>query len=206
MGVGEPSRSHRRHWSPFRRRTLCHARRCGEVRGAPPRRRPRGRISSVAPSGEYTAAAYRGIVRPTRTAADWAVIVSQPPYALEPTPFRFPALASLAGRAPLGGEREIALATYLAARLAHDALAEREIAQEIRAERAANAKTWLSTLALPPSTRAALAALMDASGTSGNGVAPAIRGVLEATTNRLDRASRTELERLAQTFELPGSS
>jgi hypothetical protein len=134
------------------------------------------------------------------------VIVSQPPYALEPTPFRFPALASLAGRAPLGGEREIALATYLAARLAHDALAEREIAQEIRAERAANAKSWLSTLALPPSTRAALAALMDASGTSGNGVAPAIRAVLEATTNRLDRASRTELERLAQTFELPGSS
>ena len=134
------------------------------------------------------------------------MIVSQPPYALEPTSFRFPALASLAGRAPLGGEREIALATYLAARLAHDALAEREIALEIRAERAASAKTWLSTLALPTATRAALAALMDASGTSGNGVAPAIRGVLEATTNRLDRATRTELERLAETFELPRSS
>jgi len=140
-------------------------------------------------------------VRPARSAADWLVIVSQPPYALEPTPFRFPALASLAGRAPLGGEREIALATYLAARLAHDALAEREIAQEIRAERATSAKTWLSTLALPAPTRTALAALMEASGTNGNGVASAIRGVLTATTNRLDRASRAELERLAVAFE-----
>ena len=140
-------------------------------------------------------------MRPARSAADWRVIVSQPPYALEPTPFRFRALASLAGRAPLGGEREIALATYLAARLAHDALAEREITQEIRAERAASAKTWLSTLSLPAATRAALAALMDASGTRGNGVAPAIRGVLTATTNRLDRASRAELEGLAATFE-----
>jgi len=140
-------------------------------------------------------------VRPARSAADWLVIVSQPPYALEPTPFRFPALASLAGRAPLGGEREIALATYLAARLAHDALAEREIIQEIRAERAASAKTWLSTLALPAATRSALAALMEASGTNGNGVAAAIRGVLTATTNRLDRASRAELEGLATSFE-----
>jgi len=140
-------------------------------------------------------------VRPARSAADWLVIVSQPPYALEPTPFRFPALASLAGRAPLGGEREIALATYLAARLAHDALAEREIIQEIRAQRAASAKTWLSTLALPAATRSALAALMEASGTNGNGVAAAIRGVLTATTNRLDRASRAELEGLATSFE-----
>jgi hypothetical protein len=129
------------------------------------------------------------------------VIVSQPPYALSPTPFRFPALASLAGRAALGGDREIALATYLAARLAHDSLADRGIAQEIRAERAASAKTWLSTLSLPAPTRSALSTLLDASGTDGNGVATAIRGVIAATTNRLDRASRTELERLAETFE-----
>jgi hypothetical protein len=140
-------------------------------------------------------------VRPARGAADWAVIVSQPPYALEPTPFRFPALASLAGRAPIGGEREVAMATYLAARLAHDSHAHRGLTPEIRAERAASAKTWLSTLSLPASTRAALAALMEASGTDGRGLAPAIRTVITATTNRLDRASRTELERLAESFE-----
>jgi hypothetical protein len=143
-------------------------------------------------------------VRPARSAADSAVIVSQPPYALEPVPFRFPALASLAGRAPIGGDREIALATYLAARLAHDSLPERGLTPEIRAERAASAKTWLATLSLPAPTRAALAALMDASGT-GNGIAPAIRAVLAGTSNRLDRASRTELERLADSFE-PRSS
>lgn len=129
------------------------------------------------------------------------VIVQQPPYALEPTPFRFPALASLAGRAPIGGEREVALATYLAARLAHDAHADRGLTTEIRAERAASAKTWLSTLSLPASTRSALAGLMDASGTDGNGLATAVRAVITATTNRLDRASRSELERLAESFE-----
>ena len=140
-------------------------------------------------------------MRPARSAADWAVIVSQPPYALEPTPFRFPALASLAGRAPIGGEREVALATYLAARLAHDSHASRGLSPEIRAERAASAKTWLSTLSLPAATRTALSALMDASGAEGGRLAPAIRAVITATTNRLDRASRTELERLAESFE-----
>ena len=43
------------------------------------------------------------------------------------------------------------------------------------------------------------------SGANGNGVAPAIRGVLTATTNRLDRASRTELEQLAISFERASS-
>ena len=129
------------------------------------------------------------------------MIVSQPPYALEPTPFRFPALASLAGRAPIGGEREVALATYLAARLAHDAHAHRGLTPEIRSERAASAKTWLSTLSLPASMRAALASLIEASGADGNGVATAVRAVITATTNRLDRASRAELERLAESFE-----
>jgi hypothetical protein len=140
-------------------------------------------------------------VRRTLSAADWAVLVSQPPFALEPTPFRFAALASLAGRAPIGGEREVALATYLAARLAHDSLADRGISLEIRADRAASAKNWLSTLSLPASTRSALAALMEASGTDRNGVGPALRAVMAATTNRLDRASRNELERLAALFE-----
>jgi hypothetical protein len=134
------------------------------------------------------------------------VIVPQPPYALEPTPFRFPALASLAGRASLGGDREVVLATYLAARLAHDALPHRELTLELRAERAASAKTWLATLALPATTRSAIVALIEASGGDSAAVAPAIRGVLGATTNRLDRASRAELERLADQFETNASS
>ena len=40
------------------------------------------------------------------------------PYALEPLRFPFPALAALAGRLPLGGGREVALAALMTARLA----------------------------------------------------------------------------------------
>ena len=137
------------------------------------------------------------------SAADWAVIPTQPPYALAPTPFRFPALASLAGRAPLGGDREVVRATYLAARLAHDALADRGIAQPVRAERAVHAKSWLATLSLPASIRPALAKLMDASGGDGKAVGAALRAVIGATSSRLDPPGRAELNRLAETFERP---
>ena len=134
--------------------------------------------------------------------ADWTVIVSQPPYALAPTPFRFPALASLAGRAPLGGDREIVLATYLAVRLAHDALAERGISQTVRAERAVSAKNWMATLSLPATVRAALARVVEASGADdAGGIAPALLAAIAATSARLDQASRLELSRLAERFE-----
>ena len=134
--------------------------------------------------------------------ADWSVIVSQPPYALAPTPFRFPALASLAGRAPLGGDREIALATYLAMRLAHDALNERGLSQSVRAERAVSAKNWMATLSLPAAVRAALARVVEASGgDDAGGIAPALRAAIAATSARLDQASRLELTRLAEKFE-----
>ena len=128
------------------------------------------------------------------------MIVSQPPYALAPIPFRFPALASLAGRAALGGDREVVLATYLAARLAHDALADRGITQPLRAERAVNAKSWLATLSLPASIRAALVGLIEASAADTNGIEAALRAVIAATSSRLDRAARSELDQLAPTF------
>jgi hypothetical protein len=134
------------------------------------------------------------------------VIVSQPPYALAPIPFRFPALASLAGRAALGGDREVALATYLAARLAHDALADRGLSQPIRAERAVGAKSWLATLSLPAAIRTPLARLVEASGDDERAVAPALRAVIAAATSRLDQASRLELNRLLETLERAGVS
>ena len=135
------------------------------------------------------------------SAADCAVIVSQPPYALASTPFRFPALASLAGRASLGGDREVVLATYLAARLAHDALADRGLSQAVRAERAVSAKSWLATYSLPAAIRTALARLVEASGGDALGVAAALRAAIAATSSRLDQASRVELNRLAEAFE-----
>ena len=123
--------------------------------------------------------------------------VPNPPYAVEPTTFRFAALAFLAGRSALGGQREVALATYLAARLAHDTHPERGVSHEARAERAAHAKNWLSTLVLPPNVRAALAQLVDASTGEPMEAATAVGEVVRATESFLDARARAELEQLA---------
>ena len=48
------------------------------------------------------------------------VPVTLPPYALTAPVFRFRHLAALAGRAPIGGAREVALACFVAARLVSD--------------------------------------------------------------------------------------
>jgi hypothetical protein len=122
--------------------------------------------------------------------------VPNPPYAVEPTSFRFAALAFLAGRSALGGQREVALATYLAARLAHDTHPERGVSHETRADRAAHAKNWLSTLVLPPNVRAALARLVDASIGEPIEAATAVGEVLRTTESFLDARARAELEQL----------
>jgi hypothetical protein len=130
------------------------------------------------------------------------VIVPNPPYSLAPTTFRFPALASLAGRAPLGGQREVALATYVAARLAHDALPERELADALRAERVTGAKAWLANLTLPASVRPALVRLVEASGLGQTQTAEAWDGVIAVTANLLDAKARLELDQLAAALSL----
>src|SRR3954465_7167797 len=63
---------------------------------------------------------------------------NQPPYAVPSTEFRFPALAALAGRAQLGGDREVALALYVAARLAQDCRGASALSDSSRAERASS--------------------------------------------------------------------
>src|SRR6185295_16617196 len=92
--------------------------------------------------------------------------VNLPPYAVPPTEFRFPALAALAGRAQLGGDREVALAVYLAARLVQDSVGPACVSDPLRAERAANAKTWVSSFALPASVRPSITHLIES--TSGD--------------------------------------
>jgi hypothetical protein len=124
------------------------------------------------------------------------VLLSAPPYALAPTSFRFPALATLAGRAPLGGQREVVLAAYVIARLAHDTLAERGVSAETRADRAVHARTWLATLALPAGARAALQRSIEASATHSQGAGEAMSSVISAIDSFLDPASRLELTQL----------
>src|SRR5204863_7354540 len=55
-----------------------------------------------------------------RGRSDSRVPVMLPPYALSAPVFKFRHLATLAGRAPIGGAREVALACFVAARLASD--------------------------------------------------------------------------------------
>ena len=123
-----------------------------------------------------------------------------PPYGLIAPTFRFRALASLAGRAALGGPREVALGVYLAARLVQDALSGQAVFEAARASRAAGARVWLATLALPAHVRTTLAQLIDASLEDALGMHAALAGVIGSTASYLDGAARSELERLAQTI------
>jgi len=102
---------------------------------------------------------------------------------------------------PLGGQREVALATYLAARLAHDCLPERGLSAAVRAERVTGAKTWLSTLTLPAPIRPALARLVESTSGNGSQTAEALRAVITLTANVLDTRARLELDQLAVTLE-----
>ena len=105
----------------------------------------------------------------------------------------------LAGRAQLGGTREVAMAAYIIARLVDDARQPMALADATRKARAAAAKTWLASLALPAAIRAAFASLVEATGGDRSGLHPALAGVMEVTRGQLDGAARVELEALLQT-------
>lgn len=121
-----------------------------------------------------------------------------PPYALATPTFRFRALASLAGRAPLGGGREVALATYLVARLVDDCRQVKALAPEMRAARSSAARSWLANTALPAPVRAPLARLAEATEVEVPELASALDAVITATAPYLDGSARLELERLAR--------
>ncbi len=118
------------------------------------------------------------------------------------TPFRFPALAALAGRGQIGGDREVALAAFATARLVSGVLPPNALAAPARLARATAARHWLSALTLPAAMRAPFARLADA---TGNGDLPAVqtalRAVIDAAQRGLDAPSRAELERLLADLE-----
>lgn len=129
-------------------------------------------------------------------------MISSPPYGLAAVRFPCRALAARAGRAPLGGEREAALACWLAARLAIAFLPPFPVDQPLRATRAAAARVWLAGSTLQAATRAALSRLVDASGgDSPPAAAAAIRRVIGAASAQLDAASVAELGRIADALE-----
>jgi len=125
----------------------------------------------------------------------------QPPYSLSVATFPFAALASLAGRSPLGGAREVALGCFVASRLA-TALLTRTLPTHVRTTRAAAARSWLASLNLPAPARAALGKAVEASGTDNRAAAAAaLRKVTEVTATTLDVAARYELVQLTELLE-----
>ena len=121
------------------------------------------------------------------------------PYALPAPAFRFRNLATLAGRAPIGGAREVALACFVAARLANDCCDPMlDLDEDARAARCAGAKGWLGTLALPSPVRAPVARLAEASANGhSEAMAPLVSALARAAESFLDPAARAELDALA---------
>jgi hypothetical protein len=128
-------------------------------------------------------------------------MLGPPPYALTTPTFAFRSLASLAARAALGGPRETALATLIAARLAAGAAPPAVLAPPLRVARADAARVWLTSVALPAPVRAAIGKLVDA--TAGNDdrmIVLALAKVTDTTAPQLNRSARAELDRLAARF------
>ena len=126
---------------------------------------------------------------------------NQPPYAVLPTEFRFPGLAALAGRAQLGGDREVALAVYLSARLVQDSVGAGCLSDVARADRATNAKTWVSSFALPAAVRPAIVRLIESTAGDVASVVEDLRAVVASTRAYLDIHSLAELDRLAKSVD-----
>ena len=125
-------------------------------------------------------------------------MLGPPPYALVVPAFSFRALAGLAGRAPLGGARETALAALVGARLAVGMAPPLELPRTLRIARADAARLWMSSVALPAPVRIAIASLLDASTTDNPAaLAAALGKVGDVAAPHLDRAARLELDRLA---------
>jgi hypothetical protein len=118
-----------------------------------------------------------------------------------PRPFPFRALAALAGRQPIGGEREVALACLMAARVASGAIGATPLPQQAREARALAARGWVASLALPAALRSAVVAVLEASEGAGPSLAGAVRALGETASPQLDAASRAELDRLAAEAE-----
>jgi len=111
--------------------------------------------------------------------------------------FRFPALAALAGRRPLGGERELALATFICAHLVVGVLPDSAFPADLRLKRAAAARAWLGAIALPATARTPFARLIDTTAHADlAAVRQALRAVLDAIGRSLDAPAKRELEHL----------
>jgi hypothetical protein len=122
-----------------------------------------------------------------------------PRYSLPQQEFPFRALAGLASRAAIGATRDVALATFIAARLAAGAIGANRISVHGRETRANGARNLLLALALPASTRGTYMKLVDSTATDDiEFISTTFASVIEVADPHLDQASRLELGRLVQ--------
>ncbi len=127
------------------------------------------------------------------------MIGQQPRFALEELTFPFPALAAAAGRAALGGAREVTMACLMAARLGAALMKPFAIPVEGHHARADNARHWIGTLTLPSDVRSAALRVIEAAGRMDVAATGSATGELASVSaQNLDEASRTELKQLAQ--------
>ena len=125
------------------------------------------------------------------------MIGQPPPFALGTPVFRFRALASHAGRASLGGDREIGLACFAVARLAAGLLPPFMLAPGDLTSRITATRQWLASLTLSNPARAAAVAVIEAVA-AGNrrSVVAGLSSLIEASVRQLDQASVAELHEL----------
>lgn len=98
----------------------------------------------------------------------------------------------------MGGPREMALATFIAARLAAGALPREGLTAAVRADRAAAARLWMTSVALPAPLRSLLLKVVDASARDDlRALGASVSRVSDITAPHLDRRARLELEQLA---------
>jgi hypothetical protein len=125
------------------------------------------------------------------------MIGKAPRYSLAPHEFPFRALAALAGRAQIGGVREVALATLVAARLTAGVLGPHRLPLAAREARAGGAKNWLLSIALPPNSRTIYMRLLEATGTDDiEYLGRSFAEMFELADPHLDQPARLELGRL----------
>ena len=118
--------------------------------------------------------------------------------------FRFRALSALAGRRPLGGDREVAVAAFVAARLVVGASMADPLPAEVRGARAAGARAWLAAVAVPALTRGPLVRVIEATGRDDRrALGAAVRALIDAAGRCLDALARRELDTLAQELDGP---
>jgi hypothetical protein len=103
----------------------------------------------------------------------------------------------LAGRASIGGEREVLLACLVAGRLAAGMLNPFDLTPADAKARAMSAKQWFSSLSLPAAFRHALAEVPEAVSSGNRGrAASALAAACQRAEPALDEASIGELRSL----------